>query len=246
MASFPSRVRGCPDNSSRPVTSRRSRSRRHSRRRRTRQSRCGACHAFRSRLRPKRPTRPWRRLAEPAVGKETGPVAHRMINELPETTTTSEAARVRASPAFSDPRPETFGAATLGSRSASTSESMETLAAAHGEPNRAPNRSIDNAPEIEPTGATSASLKAAPKAPPLHAPKAELRPANAFAPTAAHSASPRAGARGTAIGEAPVIHVTIGRVDVRAVTPAPAEPPPIVPAKPRATLDDYLARTRRR
>jgi hypothetical protein len=43
---------------------------------------------------------------------------------------------------------------------------------------------------------------------------------------------------------APTISVTIGRVEVRAVLPAPAPPvPPPAPRAPRMTLDDYLKRT---
>ena len=42
--------------------------------------------------------------------------------------------------------------------------------------------------------------------------------------------------------QAPVVHVTIGRVEVRAATPPPPQPPaePPAPPTPRISLDDYL------
>ena len=41
-------------------------------------------------------------------------------------------------------------------------------------------------------------------------------------------------------GREPVIHIRIGRIDVRAVTPAQNPVARIIPQKPRLTLDDYL------
>jgi hypothetical protein len=41
--------------------------------------------------------------------------------------------------------------------------------------------------------------------------------------------------------EEPVVHVTIGRIDVRAVQPPPAPKRPPAPERPRRSLDDFLA-----
>jgi hypothetical protein len=50
----------------------------------------------------------------------------------------------------------------------------------------------------------------------------------------------------TAAASEPVIHVTIGRVDVRASNPPPARPaPPPPPVEKRESLDEFLARARR-
>jgi hypothetical protein len=42
--------------------------------------------------------------------------------------------------------------------------------------------------------------------------------------------------------EAPAIHVTIGRVEVRAVTPPVAAPKPAPKSAPKLSLEDYLKR----
>jgi hypothetical protein len=47
--------------------------------------------------------------------------------------------------------------------------------------------------------------------------------------------------------EPPVIKVTIGRVEVRAVHPSPPQPPPALPPAPSApSLEEFLARRDRR
>jgi hypothetical protein len=75
--------------------------------------------------------------------------------------------------------------------------------------------------------------------PPHHAPtSAESRPLLAQTP----AANVRAGARVESSQAAPTIEVTIGRIEVRAVTPPPAIPPPARQrqAPPKMSLDDYL------
>lgn len=44
---------------------------------------------------------------------------------------------------------------------------------------------------------------------------------------------------------APIIRVTIGRVEVRAVHPPASKPKPVKPATPKLSLDDYLRRRAR-
>ena len=98
-----------------------------------------------------------------------------------------------------------------------------------------------------------APISAAPPPPPPISPLIEVssreRPSSSEQPSARERSSARPPAppvRGRldervpeTPAEPPSIRVTIGRVEVRAVTPPPpAEPPP--PAKPRISLDDYL------
>ena len=45
---------------------------------------------------------------------------------------------------------------------------------------------------------------------------------------------------------APEVHVSIGRIEVTAVTSAPAQRRAAIPRKPAMSLDDYLARRQRR
>jgi hypothetical protein len=100
-------------------------------------------------------------------------------------------------------------------------------------------RSVDRAPEPlreerRPRNSTPAE--------PSHAFPRELRPAlappslfverRANAPIASGDLTPRE----------PAIHVTIGRVEVRAVAPAPAARPRASRAVPTVSLDDYLRR----
>lgn len=102
----------------------------------------------------------------------------------------------------------------------------------------------------ESLGATSTAPVPAP--PPLEAesPHAEPPPGNrvpAIAPRAAQTspaaaprASDRRSHRAEASTEPPVIHVRIGRIDVRAVVETPPAPPPRRPARPRLGLEEYL------
>ncbi len=74
-------------------------------------------------------------------------------------------------------------------------------------------------------------------------PSSPGRPSSRERPSARPLAPPVRGRRDERVPETPAeppsIRVTIGRVEVRAVSPPPpAEPPP--PAKPRISLDDYL------
>ncbi len=115
-------------------------------------------------------------------------------------------------------------------------------------------------PEIAPAAVTTRPLAAepapVPAAPPQRTPSSPLvevssrrrpsspgRPSSRERPSARPLAPPVRGRRDERVPETPAeppsIRVTIGRVEVRAVSPPPpAEPPP--PAKPRISLDDYL------
>jgi hypothetical protein len=167
------------------------------------------------------------RSTEPAVGNETGPTTYRTTNEALET-----------------PRPAPLAKSVAGKEGRSAE--VRTTNAMPERANLALPRPTRLSSSTDELIAPAARPREAPKTPLPDAPRRVLHPESAIGSTAAHSAPPRPGGRETAIGEAPVIHVTIGRVDVRAVTPASAKPPPIVLTKPRASLDDYLARTRRR
>ena len=68
----------------------------------------------------------------------------------------------------------------------------------------------------------------------------------AIAATAPRPPSLRAAPEEDPAAEPRVVHVTIGRVEVRAAAPALVKQPPVAAAKPRVSLDDYLARPRRR
>jgi hypothetical protein len=75
-------------------------------------------------------------------------------------------------------------------------------------------------------------------------------------PSIAPRLAPAAPSRRTALAEGtgpapsaavePVVHVTIGRVEVRAVQASAAKPATTRPREPRMGLDDYLARRERR
>jgi len=83
----------------------------------------------------------------------------------------------------------------------------------------------------------------------LIAPLSEMRPvrASTLRPTEAVLNGPRRDAErlGNASEDAPIVLVTIGRIEVKAIAPA-APPPPPAPRKPAAvSLEDYLQPRRR-
>ena len=88
-------------------------------------------------------------------------------------------------------------------------------------------------PSLLPNGTTTASNKTAQPAvqPEIISP---LKPA----------AAPFLPARATSPDEPPAIHVTIGRVEVRAIMPAPATPKAASPAAPKLSLKEYLKQRR--
>jgi hypothetical protein len=103
-------------------------------------------------------------------------------------------------------------------------------------------RESSDPPRIGPASGAQDRISALPPDP-----DAAMRQAVARIVTRANGAeaAARNGAE-TAPASEPVIHVTIGRVDVRASNPPPARPaPPSPPAEKRESLDEFLARARR-
>ena len=88
-------------------------------------------------------------------------------------------------------------------------------------------------PSLLPNGTTTASNRTAP---PVVQPEiiSPLKPATA----------PLLPARPPSPNEPPAIHVTIGRVEVRAVMPHPATPKAASPAAPKLSLKEYLKQRR--
>lgn len=109
----------------------------------------------------------------------------------------------------------------------------------HDEPTFPPRREAADAPVIA-TSALRGSAAAEAAAEPAPVRNGSTRQTAAVVPAAAPAAPP------AVPREPPVVNITIGRVEIRATTPAPASSPRPAPATPRTlTLDDYLAQRTR-